>query len=52
MVNTIKLKERGVWVCGTAASDTSLYRADLKGPTAIVIGEGDGMNRLVSELRL
>ena len=52
LVNTIKeLKERGVWVCGTAADgDTSLYRADLKGPTAIVIGsEGDGMSRLVAE---
>ena len=46
-----ELKERGVWVCGTAADgDTSLYRADLKGPTAIVIGsEGDGMTRLVRE---
>ena len=52
LVNTIKeLKERGVWVCGTAADgDTSLYCADLKGPTAIVIGsEGDGMSRLVAE---
>ena len=52
LVNTIKeLKERGVWVCGTAADgDTSLCRADLKGPTAIVIGsEGDGMSRLVAE---
>ena len=46
-----ELKERSVWVCGTAADgDTSLYRADLKGPTAIVIGsEGDGMSRLVAE---
>lgn len=45
------LKKRGVWICGTAADgDTELYKADLKGPTAIVIGnEGDGMSRLVSE---
>ena len=45
------LKKAGVWVCGTAAEgDTSLYRADLKGPAAIVIGnEGQGMSRLVSE---
>ena len=45
------LKKAGVWVCGTAAEgDTSLYKADLKGPTAIVIGnEGQGMSRLVSE---
>lgn len=45
------LKKRGVWICGTAADgDTELYKADLKGPTAIVIGnEGEGMSRLVSE---
>ena len=45
------LKKEGVWVFGTAADgDTTLYRADLKGPAAIVIGsEGDGMGRLVSE---
>ena len=52
LVSTIKeLKARGVWVCGTAADgDTPLYRADLKGPTAIVIGnEGEGMSRLVAE---
>ena len=41
-----ELKEEGVWVFGTA----SLYKADLKGPAAIVIGsEGDGMGRLVTE---
>ena len=46
-----ELKEEGVWVFGTAAEGTtSLYKADLKGPTAIVIGsEGDGMSRLVAE---
>ena len=46
-----ELKEAGVWVFGTAADgDTPLYRADLKGPAAIVIGsEGDGMGRLVAE---
>jgi len=45
------LKERGVWIFGTAANGTtSLYDADLKGPAAIVIGsEGDGMGRLVAE---
>ena len=45
------LKARGVWVLGTAAEGTTrLYDADLKGPTAIVIGsEGDGMSRLVRE---
>ena len=46
-----QLKEEGVWIFGTAADgDTELYRADLKGPAAIVIGsEGDGMGRLVAE---
>lgn len=46
-----ELKERGVWVFGTAADgDTTLYGADLKGPAAIVIGnEGVGMSRIVSE---
>ena len=45
------LKQRGVWVFGTAAdADTGLYQADLKGPAAIVIGnEGAGMSRLVAE---
>ena len=46
-----ELKDEGLWIFGTAADgDTSLYRADLKGPAAIVIGsEGEGMGRLVSE---
>jgi len=46
-----ELKEEGVWVFGTAAEGTtSLYKADLKGPAAIVIGsEGEGMSRLVAE---
>lgn len=46
-----ELKERGVWVFGTAADGaTSLYGADLKGPAAIVIGnEGEGMSRIVAE---
>lgn len=41
-------------MCGSSApppqGNTSLYKADLKGPAAIVIGsEGDGMSRLVAE---
>ncbi len=46
-----ELKKQGVWVTGTDASgDKSLYEADLKGATAIVIGsEGEGMSRLVTE---
>ena len=44
-----QLKERGVWVFGTAAEGSiPMYKADLKGPAAIVIGnEGDGMSPLV-----
>lgn len=46
-----ELKDRGVWVFGTAADGAAtIYQADLKGPAAIVIGnEGEGMSRLVSE---
>ena len=45
------LKKQGVWVFGTAAKGTTdLYKADLKGAAAIVIGsEGDGMTRLAEE---
>ena len=52
LVSTIReLQKAGVWVFGTAADgETELYKADLKGPAAIVIGnEGEGMSRLVSE---
>ena len=48
--NTInELKEKGVWVFGTAAEGSvPMYKADLTGPAAIVIGnEGDGMSPLV-----
>ena len=46
-----ELKDEGLWIFGSAADGTTpLYKADLKGPAAIVIGsEGDGMGRLVSE---
>ena len=52
LVATIEeLKEKGVWIFGTAAEGSvPMYRADLTGPTAIVIGsEGDGMSRLVQK---
>ena len=44
-----ELKEKGVWVFGTAAEGSiPMYKADLTGHTAIVIGnEGDGMSQLV-----
>ncbi len=46
-----ELKERGVWVYGTAAGGSSqLWQTDFSGPVALVIGsEGDGMGRLVAE---
>ena len=45
------LKERGLWIYGTAADGASdLWHTDFTGPLALVIGsEGDGMGRLVSE---
>ncbi len=46
-----ELKKEGLWVFGASADgETSLYKADFTGPTAIVIGsEGQGMGRLVGE---
>lgn len=45
------LKKAGVWVYGTAADGSSdLWKTDLTGPCAIVIGsEGEGMSHIVSE---
>ena len=44
-----ELKEKGVWIFGTAAEGSvPMYQADLTGPAAIVIGnEGEGMSQLV-----
>ncbi len=44
-----ELKEKGVWIFGTAAEGSiPMYQADLTGPAALVIGnEGDGMSSLV-----
>ena len=46
-----ELKEKGVWVFGTAAEGSiPMYKADLTIPAAIVIGsEGEGMSRLVQK---
>lgn len=46
-----ELKDRGVWVYGTAADGKSdLWHTDFSGAVALVIGsEGDGMGRLVKE---
>ena len=44
-----ELKEKGVWIYGTAAEGSiPMYQADLTGSAAIVIGnEGDGISPLV-----
>ena len=46
-----RLKELGVWIVGTAGmAEQDLYRTDLKGPLAIVMGaEGSGLRRLTRE---
>ena len=46
-----ELKKAGLWVYGAAAEGSSaLWKTDLTGPVALVIGsEGDGMSRLVRE---
>jgi len=46
-----ELKERGLWVYGTAAgAQNEMWKTDFKGPVCLVIGsEGDGMGRLVTE---
>lgn len=44
------LKERGVWVAGAEAGGGSMYKTDLTGAIALVIGsEGEGISRLVKE---
>lgn len=46
-----ELKERGLWVYGTAAdAPAGMWQTNLTGPICVVIGsEGDGMGRLVTE---
>ena len=46
-----QLKERGIWVVGTAGeAGQSLYDLDLRGPIAVVLGaEGRGLRRLTRE---
>ena len=46
-----KLKENGLWICGTAIdTDKYYYNQDLTGPIGIVIGnEGEGMSEKVKK---
>ena len=45
-----ELKKQGVWVAGATMGGVEMYRQDMTGPLAIVIGsEGKGISRLVSE---
>ena len=45
-----ELKQRGVWVIGTAMDGEDALSADLTGPLALVIGsEGEGVSRLTLE---
>ncbi len=44
------LKKEGIWVAGAAMGGTEVYKQNLTGPLAIVIGsEGKGLGRLVAE---
>lgn len=44
------LKKEGIWVAGAEADGESMYKTDLKGAIALVIGsEGEGISRLVKE---
>lgn len=44
------LKKEGIWVAGAEAGGDTMYRTNLKGPIALVIGsEGEGISRLVKE---
>lgn len=44
------LKEQGFWIYGGDSGGESMYKADLKGKLALVIGsEGEGMKKLTKE---
>ena len=46
-----KLKEKGIWICGTAIdAEKPYFKQDLTGPITIVIGnEGKGISNLVKQ---
>ena len=44
------MKKAGLWIAGAAMGGTEIYKQDMTGPLAIVIGsEGKGLGRLVTE---
>ncbi|MCM1367942.1 MAG: 23S rRNA (guanosine(2251)-2'-O)-methyltransferase RlmB [Roseburia sp.] len=46
-----RLKERGVWVYALDASGEDMYKSNLRGATALIVGaEGKGVSRLTKEL--
>lgn len=45
-----ELKEEGLWIAGAEAGGSPMYKTDLTGAIALVIGsEGEGISRLVKE---
>lgn len=45
-----KLKKEGIWIAGAEAGGEVMYKTDLSGPIALVIGsEGEGISCLVRE---
>lgn len=45
-----KLKKEGIWIAGAEAGGEVMYKTDLSGPIALVIGsEGEGISHLVRE---
>lgn len=45
------LKKQGIWVYAAEADGTDLYRSDLKGPCAVVMGsEGNGVSQIVRKV--
>ena len=46
-----RLKEKGLWVIGADMTGEVAWKADLTGPTLLIVGsEGHGMSRLTREL--
>ena len=46
-----ELKQRGVWVYALDMGETDIYKTDLSGAVALVVGaEGKGISRLTREL--